>query len=120
MKHLIPLLSLLVLVMMAAATTATLAAPVVRILFFTGNVSVKSGGATGKARIGQVLEAKDEVTLTGNASLQLSVDCKVGKYTKAGKVQDENAIKRARSSENIVVANTVRTLAGASGADRNN
>jgi hypothetical protein len=119
MKHRTPLLLVLALVMIATGTSTALATPVVRILFFTGNVSVKSGGTTNKARIGQMLEAKDEVTLTGNATLQLSVDGKVVKYTKPAKVKVADAIKRAGSGENLVVANTVRTLAGASGADRN-
>jgi len=90
----------------------------VRILFYTGDVSVKSGRSSAKASIGQQLGSKDEVTVGRGGTLQLSVNGKVIKYNRAGRVKVADAIKRAGSGENTAVANTVRTLAAASGADR--
>lgn len=97
----------------AAAQNAT-----VRILFFTGNVTVRSAQGQAKAAIGMQLAPRDEVTLAGGATLQLSINGKVIKYSQPAKVKISDAIKRAGKGENQAVANTVRTLAAATGADR--
>lgn len=97
----------------AAAQNAT-----VRILFFTGNVTVRSSQGQTKAAIGMQLAPRDEVTIAGGATLQLSINGKVIKYSQPAKVRVSDAIKRAGKGENQAVANTVRTLAAASGADR--
>lgn len=90
----------------------------VRILFFTGNVTVKSNKGTQKAAIGQQLASRDEVSIGKGGTLQLSVNGKVIKYSQPAKVRVNDAIKRAGKGENVAVANTVRTLAAASGASR--
>jgi hypothetical protein len=103
---------------LAMAVPALANDPVVRILFYTGNVTVQSGGASSRAQLGQALTAKDEVVIGSGASLQLSVNGKVVKYNAPLKLRVADAIKRAGNGENMVVANTVRTLAAASGTAR--
>jgi hypothetical protein len=103
---------------MLAATLATAQTPTVRILFYTGNVTVKSGKGSQKAAIGQQVGPRDEIAIPAGGTLQLSVNGKVVKYAQAMKLKVSDAIKRAGSGENAAVANTVRTLAAASGADR--
>jgi hypothetical protein len=115
-RKLLPLCSALALMLLVVPAMAN--DPVVRVLFYTGDVTVKSGGSTDRAKLGQSLTAKDEVTLSGNATLQLSINGKVIKYSKPMKLRVADAIKRAGQGENLVVANTLRTLAAASGADR--
>ncbi len=114
-RLLLPLLIALLAGVSASAQNTT-----VRVLFYTGEVTVKSGKSSQKASIGQQLEPRDELTLPRGGTVQLSVNGKVIKYSKAGKVRVADAIKRAGTGENSAVANTVRTLAAASGADRNN
>lgn len=91
----------------------------VRILYYSGDVSVTSGGKTGDARLGQQLKKEDKVKIGSASSLQLSVNGKVLKYEKAMTLKISDAIARAGTGENSVVANSARTLAGASGAGRN-
>ena len=90
----------------------------VRVLFFTGNVTVKTSRGSQKAAIGQQLAPRDEVSIAKGGTLQLSINGKVIKYTQPAKVKVSEAIKRAGKGENVAVANTVRTLAAASGASR--
>lgn len=93
-------------------------AQTVRILYYNGNISVTSGGSTGAPRLGQQLKKEDKVKIGNASSLQLSVDGKVLKYDKAMTLKISDAISRAGTGENSVVANSARTLAGASGAGR--
>lgn len=111
------LLQFIIITLLAAASAAA-QSTTVRILFYTGTVTVKAGKSSGQATLGQQLGAKDEITIGRGGTLQLSVNGKVIKYNQAGKVKVSDAIKRAGSGENAAVANTVRTLAAASGADR--
>lgn len=113
-RHLLHILIITLLATISAVAQNT----TVRILFYTGTVTVKAGKNTGPATLGQQLGAKDEITIGRGGTLQLSVNGKVIKYNQAGKVKVSDAIKRAGSGENAAVANTVRTLAAASGADR--
>jgi hypothetical protein len=102
------------------ATVAQLHAedPTIRVLFFTGDVTVTSGKTSTPARIGQTLSKTDVVVLKKNATVQLSLNGKVIKYAKPAKLKMADVIKRAGTGENAVVANSVRTLAAASGAAR--
>ncbi len=93
-------------------------AQTVRVAFFSGTVNVKSGSTTSKARLGQQLKKNDRVIVGRGATLQLSVNGKVLRYTKKVTLKVSDVIKRAGNGENSVVANSVRTLAGASGAGR--
>jgi hypothetical protein len=113
LQWIVPLLLALVMSIPALAND-----PVVRILFYTGNVTVQSGGASSRAQLGQALTSKDEVVIGSGASLQLSINGKVVKYNSPLKLRVADAIKRAGKGENMVVANTVRTLAAASGTGR--
>ena len=90
----------------------------VRVLYYSGNVTVKSGGKSSKAKLGQQLKKNDRITIGSSSSIQLSINGKVLKYTKAMTLKVSSAIKRAGKGENSVVANSARTLAGASGAGR--
>ena len=99
---------------LAAATTVA-RSQTVRVLYYSGDVSV---GGSGKARLGQQLKSDDKVTIGSSSSLQLSVNGKVLKYTSPMTLKISDAIKRAGTGENSVVANSARTLAGASGAGR--
>jgi hypothetical protein len=104
-----PVVGLMMMTIAASAQNAT-----VRVLFFTGNVTVHGA----KAAIGMQLGARDEVAVPAGATLQLSINGKVIKYSQPAKIRVADAIKRAGSGENVAVANTVRTLAAATGADR--
>lgn len=84
----------------------------VRVVFFTGQVSTKGRSVS----IGQELGRNDVVTVGSGATLQISVNGKVLRYNKATSVRVADAIRQAGSGENTAVANTVRTLAAASGA----
>jgi len=108
------------LLLLLAATAPAVADDVVRILFFTGGVTVKSEGKSATPRIGQAVGKKDVIILKGNATLQLSVNGKVLKYNKPTQLKVADAIKRAGKGENEAVANSLRTLAAASGAGREN
>lgn len=108
------------LLLLLAATAPLSADDAVRILFFTGDVTVKSGGSVTAPRIGQAVGKKDVIILKGNATLQLSVNGKVLKYNKPAQLKVADAIKRAGKGENEAVANSLRTLAAASGAGREN
>ena len=88
----------------------------VRILYYNGNVTVSGQG---QAKLGQQLKSSDNVSIGSSSSLQLSVNGKVLKYTKPTTLKISDVIKRAGTGENSVVANSARTLAGASGAGRN-
>ena len=101
------------------AASAAGYAQTVRVLYYTGDVKVVRGGSTTKARLGEQLKQKDKVKIGSSSSLQLSIDGKVLKYSKAMTLKVSDAISRAGKGENSVVANTARTLAGASGAGRN-
>ncbi|MBL7986576.1 MAG: hypothetical protein JNJ94_00750 [Chlorobi bacterium] len=118
-KELRLLLGATLLLLLAATAPAVADDVVVRILFFTGDVTVKSGGSASAARIGQAVGKKDVIILKGNATLQLSVNGKVLKYNKPAQLKVADAIKRAGKGENEAVANSLRTLAAASGAGRN-
>ena len=98
---------------------ATGHAQTVRVLYYSGNVNVTSGSSSRKARLGEQLKRSDKVKIGKSSSLQLSVDGKVLKYSKAMTLKISDAISRAGKGENSVVANSARTLAGASGAGRN-
>ena len=106
------------LLLLLVAALPAIADDAVRILFFTGDVTVKSGGSTTAPRIGQAVGKKDVIILKGNATLQLSVNGKVLKYNKPTQLKVADAIKRAGKGENEAVANSLRTLAAASGAGR--
>lgn len=108
------------LLLLLAATAPAAADDVVRILFFTGDVTVKSAGKMSAPKIGQAVGKKDVIILKGNATLQLSVNGKVLKYNKPAQLKVADAIKRAGRGENEAVANSLRTLAAASGAGREN
>lgn len=110
--------ALTLLITLLAAGAATAQTPTVRILFFTGNVTVKSGKAAQKASIGLQVAPRDEITIPAGGTLQISVNGKVIKYAQPMKLRVADAVKRAGTGENAAVANTVRTLASASGADR--
>ncbi len=111
--------TLLLLSLFLLSSAAALAEEaVIRILFFTGNVTVTTKGGSQPAKIGQVLSGKDVVVLAKGATVQLSVNGKVVKYTKPMKLKLADAVKRAGKGENAAVANSVRTLAAASGAAR--
>lgn len=97
---------------------ATAGAQTVRVLYYSGDVKVTSGGATGDARLGQHLKKEDRVKIGSGGSIQLSVDGKVLKYASPMTLKISDAIARAGTGENSVVANSARTLAGASGAGR--
>ncbi|MEO5930281.1 MAG: hypothetical protein ABIR47_10150 [Candidatus Kapaibacterium sp.] len=108
----------LMMALMLASASAWGQSTTVRILFYTGNVTVRTANGSAKAAIGTQLGAKDEVTIASGGTLQLSVNGKVIKYNQPAKLKVADAIKRAGNGENAAVANTVRTLASASGADR--
>lgn len=111
----LPLLPRLLLLCAGTFLVASIShAQTVRVLFFTGPVT--SGGSA--VRIGQQIAPSGELSLGSGATLQLSVNGKVMRYDKPGRVKAADAIKRAGRGENSAVANTVRTLAAASGADR--
>jgi|GEM_PF-2034584 len=95
-------------------SASIISAQTVRVLFFTG--SVTSGGSS--VRIGQQLSPSAEVSVGSGATLQLSINGKVMRYDRPGRVKVADAVRRAGRGENSAVANTVRTLAAASGADR--
>lgn len=101
------------------AASAVGYAQTVRVLYYTGDVQVVRGGSTTKARLGEQLKQNDKVKIGSSSTLQLSIDGKVLKYSKAMTLKVSDAIARAGKGENSVVANTARTLAGASGAGRN-
>lgn len=103
-----------------ALLTATASqAQTVRVLYYSGDVTVNRGTSSAKARLGEQLKKDDKVKIGASSSLQLSIDGKVLKYTKAMTLKISDAIARAGKGENSVVANSARTLAGASGAGRN-
>lgn len=102
-------LSLLLSTTIAHAQSAT-----VRVLFYTGQVLIKGK----QVSLGQQLQKNDVVTIGRGGTLQLSINGKVLKYAKPATVKVSDAIKQAGGGENTAVANTVRTLAAASGADR--
>ena len=106
------------LLLLTALSSTELAAQTVRVAFFSGSVTVKSGTKSTKARLGQQVKKNDKVVVGRGATLQLSVNGKVLRYTKPATLKVSDVIKRAGSGENSVVANSVRTLAGASGAGR--
>lgn len=109
-------IQLLLPVLLVLGTTAlTAQTPTVRVLFYTGSVSL-NGAA--KPTIGQQVRGHDAFTLGPGATLQLSVDGKVIKFAQAAKVLVADVIKRAGKGENAAVANTMRTLAAASSADK--
>ncbi|HVZ37994.1 MAG TPA: hypothetical protein VHI13_01860 [Candidatus Kapabacteria bacterium] len=93
----------------AAAQNST-----VRVLFYTGVVNVNGSS---KPSIGQQLGPKDELTVASGATLQLSVNGKVIKYSQPMTVRVADAVKRAGKGENAAVATTVRTLAAASSSN---
>ncbi len=112
------LLSFAALLMLSALTPPELSAQTVRIAFFSGSVSVKSGTKSVKARLGQQVKSDQKIVVGKGATLQLSVNGKVLRYAKPETLSVADVVKRAGSGENSVVANSVRTLAGASGAGR--
>lgn len=85
----------------------------VRVVFYTGTVTVKARSIA----IGQELSRSDVVAIGANATLQLSVNGKVLRYNKQTSLRIADAIRQAGNGENTAVANTVRTLAAASGAE---
>lgn len=113
-----PFLFLSLLFLVSTAGSADVSAKTVRVVFFSGSVTVKSGSKSTKPRLGQQLNSSDRIVIGSGGSVQLSVDGKVLRYTKAGTVKVSDVIKRAGSGQNSVVAGSVRTLAGASGAGR--
>lgn len=84
----------------------------VRVVFYTGQVSIKGKSVS----IGQELGRNDVVSVGSGATLQISVNGKVLRYNKQTSVRISDAIRQAGNGENTAVANTVRTLAAASGA----
>lgn len=112
------LLSLATLVMLTTLCGPELSAQTVRVAFFSGSVTVKSGSTTAKARLGQQVKGDQKIVVGQGATLQLSVNGKVLRYTTPATLSVPDVVKRAGSGENSVVANSVRTLAGASGAGR--
>lgn len=116
LNQLLPVLLLSATFTLGAAADA--AAQTVRVVFFSGVVTVKSGGRSVAPKLGQQLKASDQVVVGSGGSVQLSVNGKVLRYTKPATVKVSDAIARAGTGENSVVANSVRTLAGASGAGR--
>jgi len=93
--------------------TALLAAaqpPDVRILFFTGNVTVRGGKAAQPAAIGLALSARDLITIPKGGSLQLSVNGTILPYTQGAKVRVSDAIKRAGTAGNPLIADVLRTI----------
>ena len=113
MKHCTRCLGLTVVlsVILLAIPGLLSAEPVVRVLFYSGNVTIKSAK-------GQQLQNDDVVAIGSGSTLQLSINGKVLKYDTKMDLKVADAIKRAQQGENSVVANTVRTIAGASGAGR--
>lgn len=106
---------LLPLLLVLGTTALTAQTPTVRVLFYTGSVAL-NGGA--KPTIGQQVSGHDAFTLGAGATLQLSVNGKVIKFAQAARVVVADVIKRAGKGENAAVANTMRTLAAASSADK--
>lgn len=111
MRHAL-LLGLATVLFLAVAESAS--AQAVRVLYYSGSVTV--GGDA--VRIGQQLKKTDKVKIGSGGSVQFSVNGKVLKYSSAATVNVADVIKRAGTGENSVVANSARTLAGASGAGR--
>jgi len=107
---------LIVLLVLTALVTGVVNSPAqdgsVRVLFHTGQVTVRGKGV----KIGQQLSRNDVVAIGSNATLQLSVNGKVLKYSKPLNLRISDAIRQAGSGENTAVSTTVRTLAAASGA----
>ncbi|MCB0713893.1 MAG: hypothetical protein KDD67_16325 [Ignavibacteriae bacterium] len=102
----------LLLTVLAMAMTQ---AQTVRVLYYSGSVTVSGKGS---AKLGQQLKSSDNVKIGSSSSLQLSINGKVLKYSKPMSLKISDAITRAGTGENSVVANSARTLAGASGAGR--
>jgi len=84
----------------------------VRVLFFTGQVTLRGKPVA----IGQQLASNDVIVVGSNATLQLSVNGKVLKYSRPINLKVSEAVRQAGSGENNAVATTVRTLAAVSGA----
>lgn len=93
-------------------------AQTVRVVFFSGSVTIKSGTKSAKPKLGEQLDRNDRMVIGSGGTLQISVNGKVLRYSKPATVAVSDAISRAGAGENSVVANSVRTLAGASGAGR--
>ena len=113
-----PLLLPLLLAFLFLGTTNDASAKTVRVVFFSGAVTIKSGSKSAKPRLGQQLKTSDRVVVGRGGSVQLSVNGKVLRYTKKATIKVADVVKRAGSGQNSVVAGSVRTLAGASGAGR--
>ncbi len=93
-----------------AALLAAAQTPDVRILFFTGNVTVRGGKAAQPAAIGLPLSPRDVITIPKGGSLQLAVNGKVLPYTQGAKLRVSDAIKSAGSAANPLVAEVLRTI----------
>ncbi len=114
--RMLPLLLLAALFVVGSSAPA--AAQTVRVVFFSGSVTVKTGTRSAAPKLGQQLKSTDQVVVGSGGTVQLSVNGKVLRYAKPATVKVSDAIARAGTGENSVVANSVRTLAGASGAGR--
>ena len=101
--------------MLMAFAMSIASSQTVRVIYYSGNVTVSGSG---KVKLGQQLKSADKVTIGSSSSLQLSVNGKVLKYRKPETLKISDVVKRAGTGENSVVANSARTLAGASGAGR--
>lgn len=89
----------------------SVAAPDVRILYYTGEVSIVGDTLLPHASIGRELGADDVVRIGRGSSLQVVVDGNVLRYDRAGRVAVASMLRSAPKTVNHEVRDAVRYLA---------